>query len=66
MDTETPILDIERRAYDARVTMKELCIASGVHPSSWSRCKQLKRASVVTLRTLESKLDEIEAERKAA
>lgn len=63
MDTETPISAIEARAYNARLTMKELCQAAGVHPSSWSRCKQLKRANVKTLRLLENELAKVEAGR---
>ena len=49
--------DIERRAFDARMTVAELCAKAGVSPQAWSRAKSRKRVSVVTIRRMEAALD---------
>ena len=57
MNKQQIIDTIERRAFEARLTISELCEKAGVHPSSWSRIKRTGNISVKTLRDMEGVLD---------
>lgn len=65
MDKTYAIAEIDRRAFEARLTAIELCAAAKVHPVSWSRAKKRNRISVKTLRLMEDALSRIESERAA-
>jgi hypothetical protein len=65
MDTEEAIAAIERRAFAARLTARDLCKIAKVHNVSWSRAKSTKRVSIRTLRAMEEALDTVEKERAA-
>lgn len=42
MDQQSVIADIERKAYEARVSMRFVCQRAGVHPTTFSRWKKSK------------------------
>ena len=60
MDIEKTFEAVEKRAFDARKTMAEDCNDAGISPQVWSRAKNRKAISVVTLRNVEGALDRIE------
>lgn len=43
MDQESVIADIEHRARQAAVTIRQVCIEAGVHPTTFSRWKKSER-----------------------
>ena len=43
MDQEAVIADIERRAHMAAVSIRQVCIEAGVHPTTFSRWKKSER-----------------------
>jgi len=51
---------IERRADNARLTMRELCELAGILQPTWSRAKSKGRVSVSTIRRLEEQLAKVE------
>ncbi len=42
MDPQKTVLDIENRAWEARVSIRFLCQSAGVHPSTFWRWKKTK------------------------
>lgn len=43
MDQESIIEDIERRAFEARVSIRALCRHAGINPTTFSRWKKSER-----------------------
>lgn len=66
MDKAQAIAEIDRRAFEARLTATELCAAAKVHPVSWSRARKKSNPSVGTLKRLEDALSVFESERTPA
>jgi hypothetical protein len=60
MDKQTAISEVERRAFEARRTMSEVCCEAGIVLSVWSRAKTRGKISVLTLRKVEDALSRIE------
>jgi transcriptional regulator with XRE-family HTH domain len=63
MDTIAPMEALRRRAFDARVTLQELCIRAGVAQAAFTRSAQGKQVYVTTLRKIEDAMAQIEAEK---
>ena len=62
MNKKPEIEAIEARAFAARRTIKEVCEAAEVHPSSWSRIKRTGVIGVKTLRNMETALAQLETQ----
>lgn len=67
MDQQTVIAEIERRADLARVSIRQLCIDAGVHPTTFSRWKLSDKnpspigANLQTLAKIDAALRDAEA-----
>ena len=57
------MLEVERRAFDARKTVAQVCDIAGVYASSWSRAKSRERVSIDVITRMERALDKIEREK---
>lgn len=66
MSQKQAIKAVESRAFALRITVTDLCNAAGVPQPSWSRAKRRGTVSLDTLRKMEGKLAELEAEREQA
>lgn len=62
MDIKAALGDIERRAFDARISLYKLCKEAGVAPSTVSRWRAGTKPGVSTIGSLEKALDRIEAQ----
>jgi len=66
METNTPqakaIADVERRAFDARITMRNLCDRAGVYQATWSRAKARRAVSIDVLLRMERALEKVESQ----
>lgn len=64
--TQTDQLEaVEQRAFDARLTMQEVCERAGVAQSTWSRAKARGSIRVKTLRRIEAAVASAESENAA-
>lgn len=72
MDQQTVIAEIEARAQAIGVSIRQLCIDAGVHPTTFSRWKLSDNnptpigANLQTLNKLDATLREFESARDAA
>ena len=57
------MLEVERRAFDARKTVAQVCDIAGVYPSVWSRAKSRERVSIDVISRMERALATIEKEK---
>jgi len=64
MDKTNAIAEVERRAFNARKTMGEICSMADMHLATWSRAKGRGRISVGTITRVEQVLDRLERERE--
>ncbi len=58
---EAELIELERRAHEARVSMRDLCRKAGKHPQSWYRARKRGRAEYGLIKPLEDILKELEA-----
>jgi hypothetical protein len=65
MNQAEAIAAVEVRAFQARLTIAELCAEAGVHHSVWSRAKTRGTIRVKLLARMESTLEQIERGRAA-
>lgn len=69
MNQETVIADIERRARNAGISIREVCIRAGVHPTTFSRWKRSEKnpepmgASLHAIGDIYSAIDQLISER---
>jgi hypothetical protein len=63
--THPAIQAVEERAFELRLTMKEVCQAAGLDPAVWSRAKTRGTIRTKTLRKVEAALDAFERSRAA-
>lgn len=68
MTQDSVIADIEKRAREARISIRALCDRADVHPTTFSRWKRSKDnpkpagASLISIGRLYAELDKIDAE----
>jgi transcriptional regulator with XRE-family HTH domain len=67
MDQQTVIADMEARAEAAKVSIRQVCVKAGVHPTTFSRWKQSEKnpepigATLQSLGKLDAALRQFEA-----
>lgn len=67
MDQQTVITSIEKRAEMADVSIRQLCLSAGVHPTTFSRWKLSEQnptpvgATLASIARIEGALSEIES-----
>lgn len=65
MDPQEAVLEIERRAWEARVSIRSLCQKAGIHPSTFWRWKKSDTnpepvvPNLATVNKLHAALDQI-------
>lgn len=69
MNQDTVIADIERKAGNAGLTIREVCIRAEVHPTTFSRWKRSEKnpepmgASLLAIGRIYAAIDELARER---